>query len=129
MDKGRFKELSTDFDTAAAKLPEALMAEGFGIVSQIDLQTTFAAKLGVEHPKYRIFGACNPKLAHEAVTRDPRVGVLLPCNVVLFERADGKTVLGAIDPMKSIGESAGPEFSALSEAVGTKLDRVLASMS
>lgn len=128
MDKGRFEELDGDFATAMANLPAALAAEGFGIVSQIDLQATFAAKLGVEHPPYRIFGACNPTLAHAAVRADPRVGVLLPCNVVLFERGDGRVVVGAIDPMQTLGDGAAPEFAALARTVGEKLDRVIDAM-
>ncbi len=128
MGKGTFKTLETDFDTALAKLPEALAAEGFGIVTQMDLQAIFAAKLGVEHPRYRIFGACNPKLAHGAVTANPEVGVLLPCNVVLYERADGKAVLGAIDPLQSLGESGDASFKALADEVGKKLERVLSAI-
>lgn len=128
MGKGTFKTLETDFDTALAKLPEALAAEGFGIVTQMDLQAIFAAKLGVEHPRYRIFGACNPKLAHGAVTANPEVGVLLPCNVVLYERADGKAVLGAIDPLESLGASGDALFEALADEVGKKLERVLGAI-
>lgn len=128
MGKGTFKTLETDFDTALAKLPEALAAEGFGIVTQMDLQAIFAAKLGVEHPRYRIFGACNPKLAHGAVTANPEIGVLLPCNVVLYERADGKAVLGAIDPLESLGASGDASFEALADEVGKKLERVLGAI-
>ena len=91
------------FDAALARVPEALKAEGFGIVTQIDMQETFKAKLGVDFRRYRILGACNPKFALAALTESPELGVLLPCNVVVYEAINGKAVVGAIDPLKTIG--------------------------
>jgi uncharacterized protein (DUF302 family) len=127
MEHGTWKELESDFETALAKIPDALAAEGFGIITQIDMQATVKAKLGEAMRPYRIIGACNPKLALGAVQHDPRIGVLLPCNVVLYEREDGKTVLGAIDPMKSLGAEGGP-LGEVAEQVRGKLERFLASM-
>src|SRR5579859_6001230 len=105
--RGTWHELKIGFDEVLARLPEALQGEGFGIITQIDIQETFKAKLGVDFRRYRIFGACNPSFAHTALQKDPRVGVLLPCNVVLYEKDDGKAVIGAVDPMKTLGASGG----------------------
>lgn len=126
MSKGDWNELAIGFDAAVEKLPQALGTEGFGILTTIDVQATLKAKIGVDFRRYRIFGACNPKLAHEALSRDASVGVLLPCNVVLYERDDGKVMFGTIDPLASIG--AEPAFADLAEAVRGKLARVAAVM-
>lgn len=124
--QGHWKDLSISYEEALARLPEALKAEGFGIITQIDIQETFKAKLGVDFRRYRIFGACNPSFAHAALLSDPRVGLLLPCNVVLYEREDGKAVVGAVDPMQTLGaggESSG--LAAVAREVGVRLERVL----
>jgi len=127
---GRWKDLSLSYEEALVRLPEALKKEGFGVITQIDMQETLKAKLGVDFPRYRIFGACNPSLAHTALLTDPRVGVLLPCNVVLYENEDGKVVVGAVDPMQTLG--AGAEGSGLLDVaseVAVRLERVLAELS
>lgn len=128
--RGHWKELSISYEEALLRLPEALEKEGFGIITQIDIQETFKAKLGVDFRRYRIFGACNPAFAHTALQKDPRVGVLLPCNVVLYEKDDGKAVLGAIDPMQTLGASVGESgLDELARDVGAKLERVLEALS
>lgn len=106
--RGTWKELRVSFDVAVERLPQALQAEGFGIITQIDLQQTFQAKLGVGFRRYRIFGACNPTFALKAVQTDSRAGLLLPCNVVLFERDDGSAMLGIIDPVQQLNAPDGP---------------------
>jgi len=126
MSHGIWKELATPFDTALERLPAALGEQGFGVISQVDLGATLRTKLGTEIGRYLIFGACNPAFAHDAVTRDPRIGVLLPCNVVLYERPDGKAVLGAIDPMQSVG--ADPAFADIASDIATRLSNVLAAI-
>lgn len=128
--RGHWKELSISYEEALLRLPEALEKEGFGIITQIDIQETFKAKLGVDFRRYRIFGACNPAFAHTALQKDPRVGVLLPCNVVLYEKDDGKAVLGAIDPMQTLGASGRESgLHDLARDVGAKLERVLDELS
>lgn len=126
---GNWREIPGTFDDALARLPEALKAEGFGIVSEIDLQATFKAKLSADFRRYRIIGACNPGLAHRAVSLDPRIGVLLPCNVVLYETDQGNVVMGAVDPMQTLGGHAhGEELAQVAADVRRRLELVLARM-
>lgn len=127
--RGQWKSLSISYEEALARLPGALEKEGFGIITQIDIQKTFEAKLGVAFRRYRIFGACNPSLAHTALQRDPRVGLMLPCNVVLYETDAGEAVVGVVDPMQTLGahgESGG--LADLARDVGARLERVLADL-
>jgi uncharacterized protein (DUF302 family) len=125
--RGTWKELSQSFDVVVDRLPQALQAEGFGVITQIDLQQTFQAKLGVAFRRYRIFGACNPTFALKAVETDPRAGLLLPCNVVLFERDDGKTMLGIIDPVQQLNAPGGP-LGDIAREIGERLTRVAAKL-
>ena len=123
---GTWKNLSIGYDDALARLPEALKKEGFGVITEIDMQATFKAKLGVDSRRYRILGACNPTFAHQAVTKDPQIGVLLPCNVVLYETDEGKAVLGAVDPMQTLGAAGlGEALAEIAREVGARLARVL----
>src|SRR5579859_1631058 len=121
--RGTWHELKIGFDEVLARLPEALQGEGFGIITQIDLQQTFKAKLGVDFRRYRIFGACNPTFALQALTAEPRVGLLLPCNIVLYERDDRGVVLGVINPVEQLGASEG-QLATLAEAIRERLQRV-----
>lgn len=126
---GTQRRLTLDFDAAVARLPAALKTEGFGVITEIDLTAIFKAKLDVNFRKYRIFGACNPTLAHRALERDLSVGVLLPCNVVLYEGDDGVVTVGAVDPAKTLGAGADdPALSELARDVGERLTRALASL-
>jgi uncharacterized protein (DUF302 family) len=121
--RGTWRSLRVSFDAAAERLPQALQAEGFGVITQIDLQQTFKAKLGADFRRYRIFGACNPSFALKAVEADPRAGLLLPCNVVLFERDDGNAELGIIDPVQQLNAPSGP-LGDLALEIGARLTRV-----
>lgn len=126
--RGTWQSLRVTFDAAAERLPQALQAEGFGIITQIDLQQTFKAKLGADFRRYRIFGACNPAFALKAVEADPRAGLLLPCNVVLFERDDGNAELGMIDPLQQLNAPPGP-LADLAFEIGARLTRVAQNLS
>lgn len=96
------RTLSASFDDALGRATEALNHEGFGIISDIDVAATMRAKLGVEFRKYRILGACNPMLAHEALQLEDKIGLMLPCNVIVQDKGDGRTEVAVIDPVASM---------------------------
>jgi uncharacterized protein (DUF302 family) len=105
----------------------ALKAEGFGILTEIDVQATMKAKLGVDRAPYVILGACNPSLAHRALEADPSVGALLPCNVVL--REDGpETIVEALDPMAALGIVDAPDVRPVAEEAKARLVRAIAAL-
>ncbi|WP_242338867.1 MULTISPECIES: DUF302 domain-containing protein [Anaeromyxobacter] len=121
---GMEKVSSWGFDQALERVPELLKGEGFGVLTQIDVQATLKEKLGVDWRRYRILGACNPSLAHRALSAVPEVGVLLPCNVAVYERDDGKVVVRAVDPMQTIA-AAEPALGEIAGEVRARLERVL----
>ena len=119
------KTLELGFDEALAKVPEALKAEGFGVLTEIDVQATLKKKLDVDFRRYRILGACNPPFAHRALQHSLDVGMLMPCNVIVYETDDRKTVVSAVDPVQSMAAQDDPAMQALAEQVGQKLQRVI----
>ena len=122
---GMTKMLRASYDQALARVPEALKAEGFGVLTEIDVQSTLKQKLGVDFRRYKILGACNPPRAHEALQADLEIGLMLPCNVVVYEGDDGKAVVLAIDPTKTLATTGNPKLEELAEAVKQKLTRAL----
>ncbi len=114
------------FEQAITRTREALSAEGFGILSEIDVRATLQKKLQVEFRPYTILGACNPPLAHRALTAERDIGVLLPCNVVVYEGDDpGQSVISAVDPEVSLGRVGNSELEPLAREVKQRLGRVL----
>ena len=122
------KELRTTYDEALLHVPEALKSEGFGVLTEIDVQSTLKQKLGVDFRRYKILGACNPPLAHEALQAELEIGLMLPCNVVVYEDDDQHAVVLAIDPTKTLAATDNPKLAALAESVKDKLTRALARL-
>lgn len=116
--------LSGKFDQVVAQVTEALKSEGFGVLSDIDVQATLKAKLGIERRPYRILGACNPSLAHKALEADPDIGLLLPCNVIIREETDGSVTVGFMDPAAVLGLVQNDALTRLGQQVRSKLERV-----
>lgn len=116
--------LAMPIDAALEATTAALKAEGFGVLTTIDVRATFDAKLGVPFDPYLILGACNPSLAHQAISIDPDIGLMLPCNVVLHER-DGVTTVSIVDPNAMLAAAVGrPEIEAVAREAASRLRRV-----
>jgi uncharacterized protein (DUF302 family) len=114
------------FEEALAKVTDALKAEGFGVLTEIDLQSTLKKKLDVDFRRYKILGACNPPFALRALQESLDVGLLLPCNVVIYEEDGGATHVAAIDPLETIAALGEPALKAVAREVHAKLERVIA---
>lgn len=117
--------LPMKFDEAVKHVVDALKQEGFGIITEIDVKDTFKKKINVDFRNYRILGACNPALAHEALQIDDKVGTMLPCNVVVQDAGDGSTEVAAIDPVASMQAIDNPRLKSAAERVQAKLRKVI----
>jgi len=122
------KILDISFDEAIAKVTEELKKEGFGVLTDIDVKQTLKKKLNVEFKKYRILGACNPPNAYKALQAEDKIGLMLPCNVVVEETADGKTEVAVIDPVASMQAIENPKLRVVAERVRDKLKRVIKNL-
>ncbi len=117
-------EVNGGFAEIVQRVTEALKTEGFGVLTDIDVQATMKAKLGIDGKPYRILGACNPPLAHKAISADPDIGLLLPCNVVVREDAAGKIIVGFMDPIAVMKLTDNPGITDIARDVRARLERV-----
>ncbi|MDK2979651.1 MAG: hypothetical protein PWP52_2365 [Bacteroidales bacterium] len=113
------------FDEAIEKVTEELKKEGFGVLTEIDVQATLKKKLDVDFNKYQILGACNPPFAHKALRAENKIGAMLPCNVIVQELDDGKTEVAAVDPMASMLAVENDKLGEIANEIRAKLEKVI----
>ncbi len=119
------KTLGISFDAAVARVTEELQKEGFGVLTDIDVKATLKKKLDVDFRNYRILGACNPALAHQALEAEDKIGTMLPCNVIVQELSDGTVEVAAIDPVASMQAVQSPGLAEVAQQVRGKLQQVI----
>jgi uncharacterized protein (DUF302 family) len=122
------KEIDLGFGEAINHVTEELKKEGFGVLTEIDVKATLKKKLDVEFRNYRILGACNPPLAHKALSGEAHIGLMLPCNVVVQDGEDGKTIVSAIDPIASMQAVENESLGEVAQQVQAKLKKVIESL-
>ena len=121
-------QLKVDYETALTQTTDALKVEGFGVLTEIDVKETLKKKLGVDLSPYKILGACNPSLAHRALTAAPEVGLLLPCNVTVRQLEDGTIEVAMIDPLMMMGVISNPALKPIADEARARLERVAQSL-
>lgn len=122
------RTVSGGFDETVARVVDALKQEGFGVLTEIDVSSTLKQKLNIDFRKYRILGACNPPLAHQALSVEDKIGVMLPCNVIVQEAGEGRIDVAAIDPTAAMDRVGNPALAEIAQTVAKKLKRVLAAL-
>ncbi len=122
------KSTKGDFDAVVSKVIEKLKDEGFGVLTEIDVANTLKQKLGVEMKHYRILGACNPCFAHKSLSVEDKIGVMLPCNVVVQEKDAGEVDIAAIDPRVAMKAVENPALAEIAEEVAERLSRVVSAI-
>ncbi len=122
------KIVDMSFDKAVAATTEALKNHGFGVLTQIDVKDTLHKKLGVDFRPYLILGACNPKMAHQALIAEDKIGTMLPCNVVVQQRDDNRIEVSAVDPVASMSAIKNPRLSGIAGQVSELLKQVIAEI-
>ena len=122
------KRLRLPFESAIGRVTEALKQQGFGILTEIDVEQTLKKKLGVNFRAYRILGACNPPLAYQALQVEDKFGTMLPCNVIVQDAGDGMVEISAVDPVASMAAVDNPKLAVVAETVQAKLRDVIDSL-
>ena len=120
--------LNMPFEMAIEQVTSALKAEGFGVLTEIDVKATLKQKLGLDFKRYTILGACNPPLAHQALLTEPDIGLLLPCNVIVYE-LEGGSVVSIVDPLSMLGVVENPALKPVANEARARLERVHAALS
>jgi uncharacterized protein (DUF302 family) len=123
------RELDISYEEADRRVREALQEEGFGVLTEIDVKATMKKKLDVDFQKYEILGACNPPLAHKALTHAADIGLLLPCNLVVRDLGGGRTMVSALDPALQLGVAGDDALTPVAQDVRERMERVLNSVS
>jgi len=121
-------KISASFDEAVIKAVEALKSEGFGVITEIDMQQKLKEKMNVDYKRYLILGACNPPLAYQALLAEEKIGTMLPCNVLVIEQEDGITEIAAVNPIASMQAVANPSLAGAAQLVTDKLNKVINSL-
>jgi uncharacterized protein (DUF302 family) len=119
------KTVESTFEQALETVTAALKDQGFGVLTEIDVQETLKRKLGVEFRRYRILGACNPPFAYKALQAEDKIGVLLPCNVIVQETSGGEVEVSAMDPAEAMSMIDNPALKSVAEEVRSRLQRVV----
>jgi len=125
MTYGFSKQVELSYEDALEKVTEELKKEGFGILTEIDVKATLKKKIDVDYNRYKILGACNPPLAYQALTAEPELGLLLPCNVVVYENDNGKTMVAAIDSKVMMSVVGRDDILPVADQVNQKLKKVI----
>ena len=125
MKYGFGRSVDMSYDEAVERVTEGLKDEGFGVLTEIDVKATLRKKLDVDFRRYVILGACNPPLAHRALSAEQEIGLLLPCNVIVYEGDDGRTVVSALNPMVAMGMVENPALEEVASEVSQRLQRVV----
>lgn len=122
------RTIDGDIDQATERVTAALKAEGFGVLTTIDVAATLKTKLDVDFRPYRILGACNPHFAHQALLAEDKIGTMLPCNVIVQDAGEGRTEVAAIDPIASMQAVGNASLGSIATDVQTRLQRVIDSL-
>ena len=122
------KTVDLSFDDAIERVTDELKKEGFGVLTEIDIQATLKKKLDVDFRPYRILGACNPPFAHKALSVEPNIGLMLPCNVIVQGAGSGKTEIAAIDPLVAMSSVDNSALEPIAKEVQAKLQRVIENL-
>jgi len=128
MGYGFSERINVPYEEAVEKIKAALKEQGFGVLTEIDVRATLKKKLNVEFEKYVILGACNPPFAYKALQTEEEIGLLLPCNVIVYEPEEGVSVLSAINPMEAMSIVDNPSLEDIARKIGEKLKRALEAM-